>query len=111
MYFGPGPGMMDAEGQRSPRAKEKKMKDILLFYLPGCPHCKLALRFQEELLAEHPEWKDIPFKMVDEAKEAALADTYDYYYVPTYYVDGKKVHEGHAEKHDVEKVFRLAAEG
>ena len=71
------------------------MKDILLFYLPGCPHCKLALRFQEELLAEHPAWKDIPFKMVDESREAALADT----------------HEGHAEKPDVEKVFRLAAEG
>ena len=49
--------------------------------------------------------------MVDESREAALADTYDYYYVPTYYVGGKKVHEGHAEKCDVEKVFRLAAEG
>ena len=87
------------------------MKEITLFLLNNCPHCKLALRLQEELLAEHPEWKDIPVKMVDEAKEAALADTYDYYYVPTYYVDGKKVHEGHAEKHDVEQVFRLAAEG
>lgn len=87
------------------------MKDILLFYLPGCPHCKLALRFQEELLAEHPAWKDIPFQMVDESREAALADTYDYYYVPTYYVGGQKVHEGHAEKPDVERVFRLAAEG
>ena len=66
------------------------MKDILLFYLPGCPHCKLALRFQEELLAERPEWRDIPVKMVDESREAALAGAYDYYYVPTYYVGGKR---------------------
>ena len=39
-----------------------------------------------------------------------LADSYDYFYVPTYYVGGEKVHEGHAEREDVEKVLRLAAE-
>ena len=30
------------------------MKEITLFLLNNCPHCKLALRLQEELLAEHP---------------------------------------------------------
>lgn len=84
------------------------MKDILMFMMQSCPHCKLAFRFQDELLAEHPEWKDIPLKMIDEREEAALADSYDYYYVPTYFVDGVKIHEGHAEKEDVEKVFRAA---
>ena len=29
--------------------------------------------------------------------------------VPCYYVDGVKVHEGHAERADVEAVFRAAA--
>ena len=86
------------------------MKKIQLFKLTYCPHCVLALRFQEELLAEHPEWRDIPVQVIDEAKESALANTYDYYYVPTYYVDGKKVHEGHAEREDIERVFCLAAE-
>lgn len=47
--------------------------------------------------------------MVDEAAEPAYADTFDYYYVPCYYVDGVKVHEGHAERADVEAVFRAAA--
>ena len=28
------------------------MKEITLFLLNNCPHCKLALRLQEELLAE-----------------------------------------------------------
>ena len=46
--------------------------------------------------------------MVDERREAALADSYDYYYVPSYYVNGKKLHEGHAEKADVEAVYRAA---
>ena len=43
------------------------MKDVLLFKLTYCPHCRLALRFQEELLAEHPEWRDIPVRVIDEA--------------------------------------------
>ena len=41
------------------------MKEILMFILPGCPHCKLALRYQEELLREHPEWQSIPLHIVD----------------------------------------------
>ena len=85
------------------------MKEITLFLLNNCPHCKLALRLQEELLEEHPAWRDIPLRMVDEAAEPAYADTFDYYYVPCYYVDGVKVHEGHAERADVEAVFRAAA--
>ena len=86
-----------------------QMKEITLFLLNNCPHCKLALRLQEELLEEHPAWRDIPLRMVDEAAEPAYADTFDYYYVPCYYVDGVKVHEGHAERADVEAVFRAAA--
>ena len=82
------------------------MKEITLFLLNNCPHCKLALRLQEELLEEHPAWRDIPLRMVDEAAEPAYADTFDYYYVPCYYVDGVKVHEGHAEREDVEKLER-----
>ena len=77
------------------------MKEITLFLLNNCPHCRLALRLQEELLEEHPAWR--------EAAEPAYADTFDYYYVPCYYVDGVKVHEGHAERADVEAVFRAAA--
>lgn len=85
------------------------MKEIMLFVMAGCPHCRLALQFQDELFAAYPEWRDIPLKIVDETRERAFADQFDYYYVPSYYVDGQKVHEGHAERRDVEKVFRLAA--
>ena len=79
------------------------MKEILLFVLKGCPHCRLALQCQEELLQAHPEWRDIPLRVIDEREEADLADSYDYFYVPTYYVGGEKVHEGHAEREDVER--------
>ena len=86
------------------------MKDVLMFILPGCPHCALALQYQKELLAAHPEWADLPIRIVDESRETAFADAHDYYYVPTWYVDGEKAFEGHAERADVERVLRLAAE-
>ena len=40
----------------------------------------------------------------------ALADTFDYYYVPTFYVDGVKVHEGGVYPEEVEKILRSALE-
>ena len=85
------------------------MREITLFILKNCPHCRLVLALQEELLAEHPEWAGIPIRVVDEEAEAEYADTFDYYYVPCYYVDGKKLHEGHAEREGVERILRAAA--
>lgn len=86
------------------------MKNIVLFVTSWCPHCHMALGVQEELLAQHPEWGDIPLTVVDEERDNPPPGAYDYYYVPTYYVVGVKVHEGHAEQEDVERVFRAALE-
>ena len=84
------------------------MKEILYFYLPSCPHCKLATRLIEELKAENPAYRNIPVKMIDESREKALADSYDYWYVPCFWMDGKKLYEGHAEKADVQAVLDAA---
>lgn len=84
------------------------MKKITMFMFAACPHCKLALKFLDELKAAHPEYATVPFEMIDERKQPEVAEKYDYYYVPTFYVDGVKVHEGHAEAADVEKVFKAA---
>lgn len=85
------------------------MKEILLFVMEGCPHCDLAMQYQAALLSQRPQWRDIPLRIVDETVETDFANGFDYYYVPTYYVGEEKVHEGHAEPADVERVFRLAA--
>ncbi len=84
------------------------MKKITMFMFEGCPHCKLAEKCIEELKTEHPEYASVPFRMIDERQQPDVAEKYDYYYVPTFFVDGVKVHEGHAEKSDVEKVFKAA---
>lgn len=76
-----------------------------------CPHCQLALKHMDELKNENEAYANLDIKMINEREEPELADTYDYWYVPTYYVEDEKVHEGHAEREDVEKVFNLALKG
>ena len=70
------------------------MKPILYFKMAGCPYCREADRFLEELKGENPAYRDIPMQVVFEEREPELAGQYDYYYVPTFYVDGVKRHEG-----------------
>ena len=67
------------------------MKSVKLFYLKNCPFCKKALRYIEELKAEHAE--------------LAAVDI-----VPTFYVDGVKEHEGGIYPEEVERILRKALE-
>ena len=86
------------------------MKKVKMFYQPKCPFCKMAFKYIDELKQEHPEFKDVVFETIDELEEPELADTFDYYYVPTFYVDGEKVHEGGIYKPEVEKLLRKIIE-
>ncbi len=75
-----------------------------------CPFCLAANRWISEVLREHPEYEQIEFEIIDENKNRKLADKYDYYFVPSFYVDGIKQHEGVASKEIVERVFKKAYE-
>ena len=86
------------------------MKPITYFYLKECPFCKKAFRYIEELKREHPELQTVEIDTVEESEQPEIADRYDYYYVPTFYVDGKKVHEGGNFKEEMEAVLRKALE-
>ncbi len=86
------------------------MKPVKLFYLKTCPFCKKALRYIEEAKAAHPELEAVEIEMIEESEEPAVADQYDYYYVPTFYVGGVKVHEGGIYPDEVEAVLRQALE-
>ena len=50
----------------------------------------------------------VPIRRVDESVETALADSLDYYYVPTFYVDGVKRMEGVPSKEKVRAVLDAA---
>lgn len=86
------------------------MKRIQLFYLKNCPFCKKAFRYIEEAKAAHPELQSLQIELIEESEEPALADQYDYYYVPTFYIDGVKVHEGGIYPEEVEPLLHKALE-
>ena len=86
------------------------MKNVKLFYLRECPFCKKALRCIDELKAKHPEVRAIEIEMIEESEQPTLADKYDYYYVPTFYINEIKVHEGGVYEDEVEQILRKALE-
>ena len=84
------------------------MKEVKMFMMETCPHCRKALSLMEEICAEHPEYKTVEIKKIDETKESDYAAKFDYYYVPTFYVGGAKLHEGVPTKEAIEKVYAEA---
>lgn len=85
------------------------MKPVTLFYQQRCPYCKRALEYLSELKRREP-YSGIEIRMIDELAEPEVADRYDYYYVPTFYVGDEKVHEGGIYPDELEVVLRKALE-
>lgn len=86
------------------------MKTMTLFYQRECPFCKKALRYIEELKATYPELRPIEINMIEETEHPEIADRYDYYYVPTFYIDEVKVHEAGIFKNEMEELLRKVIE-
>lgn len=84
------------------------MKSVRLFYLENCPFCKRALQAIDDAKTTHPELAAVVVECIEESMQPDVADRYDYYYVPTFYVDDKKVHEGGIAPDEVEAVLRMA---
>lgn len=89
------------------------MKDFKLFYLKTCGYCKRAMQYMEELREEHPKFASIDLEMIEEREQAQVADSFDYYYVPTFFYKEKKLFEGAMTKEDVQNVLQqvLDAQG
>ncbi len=85
-----------------------RMKPIKMFILRGCPYCRNALRWMDELTRENPKYKDIPLEIIDESEHRALAKAHDYFLVPTWYLDGVKAYEGVATREIVKSIFEKA---
>ncbi len=81
------------------------MKKIKMFLLESCPYCREALKWIDELYLENPAYKELELEKIDEEKNCDIAERYDYYYVPTFYVGDEKRHEGVATKDAVRNVF------
>ena len=69
------------------------MREIEIFYLTGCPYCKNAKRAVAELLREEPAYGELALRWIEENEEPALADSRDYYRVPSLFYQGDKLYE------------------
>ncbi|MCL2425660.1 MAG: thioredoxin family protein [Oscillospiraceae bacterium] len=86
------------------------MKKITMFYKETCPYCRAAIGWMNDLMKKDEKYRALSITMVEEDAHPEIADKYDYYYVPTYYVDDKKLHEGAASLEKVKAVFDAALE-
>ena len=68
------------------------------------------MSYIEDTKADYPELEDIEIELIEESQHPEIADQYDYYYVPTFYVGDEKVHEGGIYPEEIEGVLRRALE-
>lgn len=76
-----------------------------VFILENCPYCKRARDYIKQLKEEDERYQKIDIEYIDEAKEEELANSYDYYYVPSFFDGDKKLHEGAINKGEVKQLF------
>ncbi len=71
--------------------------EIRCFILEGCPYCIRAKKIFNEI-KDDSRFKDITIEWLDERKYASIANSLDYYLVPTFYLKDKKLFEGIIDK-------------
>ena len=92
------------------------MKKIILIKMQGCPYCAQAFAAIKELKAEYPEFANIEVDTIDKHENIDRAKEFadKYYYVPSMFIDGKKIYEAQPGESygecliNVKKVFRAA---
>ncbi|MBQ3442620.1 MAG: glutaredoxin family protein [Selenomonadaceae bacterium] len=89
------------------------MKKITMIKIEGCPYCAAAYRAIDEVKKDYPP---VELEVIDEKRQPKLAERfYDHYYVPSMYVDDKKIYEAQpGETYEqclanVKKVFEAAS--
>ena len=70
------------------------MKKVVAFRLEGCPYCAQAMKAVKELAADE-KYSSVVIDWVEENEHPEISAKYDYYYVPTFFVDGVKLYEAH----------------
>lgn len=92
------------------------MKKFTLLRLDGCPYCANAFKAIESLKTARPEFQNIEVESIEYHQQPDLAQPFEnqYYYVPSMFVDGKKIYEAHpGESYEeclasVQRVFEVA---
>lgn len=72
------------------------MKKITAFYLEGCPYCKQAREALKELVAENENYSRVSLEWIEENQHPEISEKFDYYYVPSMFIENKKIYEAHS---------------
>ena len=80
------------------------MNELYYFKLKNCPYCIRANNYLDELLQED-RYQSIKIRHIDERIESDLANSYDYYLVPSFFIGDKKLFEVIMTKEDVRLVL------
>ncbi len=90
------------------------MKKITAFYLEGCPYCRQAKEALKELKNENEKYSSVLIEWIEENQHPEISEKYDYYRVPSMFIENEKIYEAHTgEKFDeckenVKKVLEAA---
>lgn len=91
------------------------MKKITLIKMKGCMYCAQVLGAIKEVKEEYPEFANIEVEVLDKKTDARAKEFEGmYHYVPSMFVEGKKVYEAHPDETygecllNVKKIFRAA---
>ena len=66
---------------------------LTAFILPRCPYCLQMRELVEELRAERDELASVEIEFIDESAQPELAERYDYYRVPSFFLGADKLYE------------------
>ena len=69
------------------------MKKLIIFFLEGCPYCRKAKDALNELKAGDPDYEKADIEWIEETRFPELADSYDYYHVPSIFCGDEKLYE------------------
>jgi len=81
---------------------------LKLFIQRGCPFCSVALAFLKRASEELDFLPELD--IIDEMRDPETAYQHDYYYVPTFYIDDEKVHEGSVDYNTVLGILKRIKE-
>lgn len=70
-------------------------KKITAFYLEGCPYCRQAREALKELTSENEKYSDISIEWIEENQHPEISAKYDYYSVPSMFIEDEKIYEAH----------------
>ena len=85
------------------------MKELTYFYLANCPFCKKANAMIDKITAADANLAAVAINRIEESQNRELADSYDYFYVPCFFLGDQKLFEGDPSEQDIKSVLEAAA--